>query len=321
MTRKNSIIVFVILSIILAACGGSANSADSKSITDTGVMAEFEEAAMEMPAGAPAPAVDMSMVESYESAGNDIVVEQVTQSFPQERLIIRNADLSLVVTDTDAAIATITEMAESNGGWVVNSNVYQYNEDAKTGSITVRVPSSGFTSALDAMKALAVEVISESTSGQDVTDEYVDLSLQLDNLEATADRVRNFLDETRNVEEALSVNQELSRLEGEIERIKGRIQFLSQSATYSTITVNLTPDVLSQPIEVGGWQPKGIAREAIQALLSALQGTVSFVIWLGIYVLPLGLLYGIPIWLVIRFVIRWRRRRRTGTAVSETAQS
>ncbi|MCP5095993.1 MAG: DUF4349 domain-containing protein [Chloroflexi bacterium] len=257
-------------------------------------------------------------IEAIDEERGELVAEpnesQQQEQFPQERLIIRNAELGLVVSDTDEAIFKITEMTESNGGWVVNSNVYKYNEDAKTGSITVRVPSSGFTSALEAMKGLAVEVTSESTSGQDVTDEYVDLALHLENLEATADRVRSFLDDTDDVEEALAVNVELSRLEDEIERVKGRVQFLSQSASFSTITVQLTPDVLSQPIEVGGWQPKGIAREAIEALIDGLQSIVSSLIWIGIYTLPIGLIYGIPTFFVVRFV--WRRWRRRGQAAT-----
>ncbi|MCP5098957.1 MAG: hypothetical protein GY943_25680, partial [Chloroflexi bacterium] len=96
-----------------------------------------------------------------------------------------------------------------------------------------------------------------------------------------------------------------------------RVQFLSQSASFSTITVQLTPDVLSQPIEVGGWQPKGIAREAIEALIDGLQSIVSSLIWIGIYTLPIGLIYGIPTFFVVRFV--WRRWRRRGQAATISA--
>lgn len=317
MNRQKLFIPFLLLLMALAACGGAAESA-----MDTAASAPMEPGEANF-ADAEFEVMEEAAMEQRAFDGDNagFAPAPSAQTIPTERLIIRSADLSLVVADTEEAMATITGMVEANGGWVVNSNVFQYNEDAKTGSITVRVPSSGFTSALEAMKALAVEVTSESTSGQDVTDEYVDLSLQLENLEATANRVRSFLDEARNVEEALAVNVELSRLEGEIERIKGRVQFLSESATYSTITVNLTPDVLSQPIEVAGWQPRGIAREAIEALISALQGTVSFIIWFGIYILPVGLLYGIPIWLVVRFARRWWRKRKGGTTVSETTQS
>jgi hypothetical protein len=258
---------------------------------------------MEEAAEAPAPAVDQAAFNA--------------QDIPEERLIIRTGNLDLVVEDTEAAMATIARMAEENGGWVVNSNVFQYDENAKTGDITIRVPASGFNSAIEALKGLAVEVTSESTTGQDVTEEYVDLSARLENLEATADRVRAFLDETRNVEEALAVNQELSRLEGEIEAMKGRLQYLSQSAAFSTITVRLTPDVLAQPIEVGGWRPEGVVRDAILALVNTLQVIATTLIWLAIYVLPVLLIIGIPLWLLFRLVRRQRRRRQAAAVASE----
>jgi hypothetical protein len=252
-------------------------------------------------------AADGDFAFAVEAAAEPSAANSV-QGLPQERLIIRTADLSVVVPDTDEAMATITQMVEANGGWIVSSNVYQYSDNAKTGSLTARVPTEGFNSAIDAIKGLAVRVTNESRAGQDVTEEYVDLGARLGNLEATAERVRAFLDEADDVEGALAVNQELSRLEGEIEVIKGRMQYLSQSASFSTITVNLTPDALSQPLTVGGWEPQGIAREAIKALVSTLQGVAAFLIWALIYPLPLALLFGIPLWLVVRFVRRRRRR-------------
>lgn len=226
----------------------------------------------------------------------------------QERLIIRDASLELLVSDTEAAIKTITDMVESNGGWVVNSSVYQYRADAKTGNMTVRIPSDGFNSALEAVKGLAIGVSSESISGQDVTEEFVDLDARLGNLEATADRVRAFLDDAKRVEDALNVNRELSHLEGEIEAIKGRMKFLSESAAFSTINISLTPDIVSRPIEVVGWRPASVAREAVDALLETLQGFINILIWMLVYLLPLGLLVGLPLWFGYRF---WRNRRHS----------
>ena len=325
MSRKKTISPFLFLIIFLAACGSSPDAAYSESVAAEAPAYYEEEAELAFDTD---DAISQDLGLATERLANDGIADSETsaageasQVQAQERLIIRDANLNLVVADTDAAIATITQMVEADGGWVVNSNVYQYDADSKTGNITVRVPATGFSSAIDAMKGLAIKVESESTSGQDVTDEFVDLSLQLENLEATADRVRSFLEDANNVEDALAVNVELSRLEGDIERIKGRRQFLSQSATFSTITVNLTPDVLSQPFEVIGWQPKGVAREAVETLIDALQGTAEFLIWLAIYVLPIGLLYGIPLWFIGRLVRRWWKKRKAGeeTAVSSSA--
>lgn len=314
-----SILILVALTALTAACSRAAQTVESpRDNTET----VAEEAAMEAPAAAPAFAgdgddfafdVDMALT------ANIVEGEAVLQP-GQERLIIRTADVSIVATNTDDALARISAMANENGGWVVSSNVFQASEDAKTGNITIRVPAAGFQSALDAIQALAVEVTQINTSGQDVTEEFVDLESRLANLEATADRVRAFLDETRNVEEALSVNMELSRLEGEIEVIKGRMQYLSQSAAFSTISVNITPDILAQPIEVGGWQPQGVAREAIEALVATLQNLASALIWLGIYFLPVILLIVLPILVVVWLVRRFLLRRRTQSSAVQPAE-
>lgn len=312
-----SILILVALTVLTAACSRSLGSSaeQSQGVAD---MVAVEEAAMEAPMAAPSLIGDgAEFAFDVDTASNIVEGEAVLQP-GQERLIIRTAEVSIVAADTDDALARISAMANENGGWVVSSNVFQASENAKTGNITIRVPAAGFQSALDAIRALAVEVTRINTSGQDVTEEFVDLESRLANLEATADRVRAFLDETRNVEEALSVNMELSRLEGEIEVIKGRMQYLSQSAAFSTISVNITPDILAQPIEVGGWQPQGVAREAIEALVATLQNLASALIWLGIYFLPVILLIGLPILLVIWLVRRFLRRRTRPAAVQAT---
>jgi hypothetical protein len=312
MTHKKTLFVTLILVVLLlSACGRSGEPSMAESVS--GAAADTAETFRVVSEGGDFEAAAPAGNPAFSSSN---VASNLPPAQTQERLIIRTGQLSIVVEDTEASLAEITRLVEANGGWVVSSNVFQYSGDAKTGDITVRIPAEGFSSAVDAIKALALEVTSESTSGQDVTDEFVDLSSRLSNLEATASRVRNFLDESRNVEEALAVNQELSRLEGEIEVIKGRMQYLSQSAAFSTLTINLTPDILSQPIEVGGWRPRGIALEAIRALLDTLQGLASFLIWFVIYLLPLVILLGVPAWLFVRLLVR-RRRRRQAAAVSE----
>jgi hypothetical protein len=268
-------------------------------------------------AGAPAPAL-ATMAPVAESAIVDSAANTAAQPpADQQRLIIRNADMTIVATDTEAALAQIAQMAENGGGWVVSSNVYQSSETTKSGYVQIRVPSEGFQSVLDAIAGLAVRVESLSTSGQDVTEEYVDLSSQLANLEATAARVRAFLDDTTRVEDALAVNAELSRLEGEIAVIKGRMQFLEQSSAFSSITVNVTPDELAQPIQVAGWQPSGVAKQAIETLVSALQALANLLIWFVIVALPILLLILIPFALIIWIIRRLRRRERPAPPPAE----
>jgi hypothetical protein len=310
MMIKKVFLPCLLLSIlVLAGCGAAFSESDT--------FAEPEEDGSR-PTSADAGTSFAGELEDVASVPNRAVSQIPASDLPpsanQEILFIRTGDMSIVVADTDTVLANITQMAEGAGGWVVSSSVFQYSDDAKTGDITIRIPAAGFNRAVEAIKALALEVTSESTSGQDVTEEFVDLSARLDNLEATADRVRNFLDVAKDVEEALAVNVELSRLEGEIEVTKGRMQYLQQSSAFSTLTVHLTPDVLSQPIEVGGWRPQGVARDAVEALIGTMQVLARLLIWFAIYILPLTLVIGIPLWLFGRFISRRRRRRRAAAS-------
>lgn len=224
-----------------------------------------------------------------------------------DRLIVRTANLTLVVKDPATRAAEIAATAEALGGWVVQNNTALASSQPRTtrSTVVVRVPADRFDAALDAIKLDAVEVRAENIAGEDVTEQFVDLSARLANLEATRDRVRGFLEQARTVEDALDVNRELSRLEEEIERLKGRINFLQRSADFSSITATLLADADIQPIVIGGWRPQGTARNALQALINLLQFLVDAGIWLVILVLPVLLMLAGLRWV-------WRRLSARG---------
>lgn len=259
----------------------------------------------------PSTASDMAVEEVAEAeAGAAASSDPAAQVDVQEQLIIRTGDLEIVVADTEETLDAIVQLAEDSGGWVVSSRIFQSGQ-AKSGDVTIRVPVEQFDEAINQIEEMALDVERVSTSGEDVTEEYVDLQARLRNKEATAERVRGFLEEAQDVEEALAVDDRLSRLEGEIESLRGRIQYLEQSAAFSTINVSLTPDELSQPIEVGEWRLTGVLRDAIGALVTALQGLATIAIWVAIVLLPLALLIIVPLWILFTLVRRWRRRRAT----------
>ena len=314
MTRKHLFTLFIFI-FLLAACQQEAASERQYGLDSGG--SEFFTVEEPSAENETAEDGDAAQSGSVGAATNTVptTFDQAQQPETQERLIIRTGNLDIVVEDTEAGLAEIGRLAERLGGWIVTSEIRQYSEEAKSGSITLRVPADEYDEMVGQVKEMALEVTWESTNSQDVTEEYVDLSARLGNLEATADRVRAFLDDSETVEEALAVNQELSRLEGEIEVIKGRMQYLSQSAAFSTLTVSLTPDIVSQPIEVAGWRPEGTAKNAIETLVRTLQTLADFGIVVGLYFVPLALLFGIPGYILFRVGRNWYRRRTQNTAV------
>jgi hypothetical protein len=233
----------------------------------------------------------------------------------QERIILRTATLRIVVTDTQEALSEIVGLAEEYGGWVVGSNISRVNtpsgEEAVRGSITVRVLAERLDEALEQIKSNAISIESEAVSGQDVTQQYVDLTSRLNNMQAAETQLQSILEDARRTEDVLSVYNELVRVRGEIETLQGQIQYYSESAAFSSISVELVPEALEIPIQIAGWSPEGTVRGAFLALLNVLRFLVDVAITLVVLVLPVVVLFGVPGWLVYR---KLKRRRQVVTS-------
>jgi hypothetical protein len=229
-----------------------------------------------------------------------------------ERLVIMNADISIVAMDPAEAMDTIASMAETYRGFVVSSNLRQVmgkkGTDIPYATITIRVPADRLKQALNEIELLAVEVLSKNQSGQDVTKEYTDLNSRLRNLEDTAEQLRLIMDEARKTEDVLRVYNELTRVNEEAEVIRGQINFYEESAAYSAISVTLTQFEEEEPIEpvtVEGWKPLAVLRDAAQTLVNFFQGFVNFLIYVVVVFIPILALIAAPFligWWIVRKV-------------------
>lgn len=240
--------------------------------------------------------------------GSVLVVDQAAA-----RLVIRNANLSIVIDDPEAEMNAIAALAERMGGFVVSSYLYQSTLangiEVPSASITVRVPAEKLSEALAAIEGDAKTVLSKNQTGQDVTAEYTDLQSRLRNLQDAEVLLRQIMQEASKTEDILNAFNQLNSITEQIEVLKGQIQYYEESAALSAISVELIASQAVQPITIGGWEPVGVAKDAIQALVNALQGIVDALIWLGLYVLPIALVIGLPLWFVGRGLIRWANKR------------
>ncbi len=240
-------------------------------------------------------------------------------AFPRQ-MVIKNADIRLLVKDTERAQEGVTQIVADVRGYTLSSRVwYQPYIDTnyKWAALTIGVPADQFENAMRRLRSLGVRVLDETASGEDVTNQYVDLQSQLTNLEATRDRIRTFLDQAKTVDEALRVNQQLSEVEGQIEQIKGQMNYLSNRAAFSTITINLepelpkivaTPTVAPTPTPIaalGPWDAGATTQRATYALVGAYRLFASFFIWLFLVILPV---FGPPA--VLGWLVWWLMRRR-----------
>lgn len=291
MFARTTTLSMLVLSLALAACAPSVSPMSPADIAPSGGSGLAPDMA------APLPPVAQSIAREEGAAG----------SAQAERLVIQTVNLALVVSDPAATTRTVSQLAQDLGGFVVSSNSYQTTigtgQSTTRATMSLRVPADKLEEALSRLRGLAVTVQSESRSGEDVTAQYTDLASQLKNLEAAEAQLQKIMEGADKTEDVLNVYQQLVNVRGQIEQIKGQMTYYREAAALSLINLELIPDALSQPIEVGGWKPEGVAREAIEALITTLQSLASLGIWLGIYVLPLFVLGALLLW-VVRLALR-----------------
>ena len=194
--------------------------------------------------GFPASTTTASMIKPTMTPTTAHAPAVQSTNLPAERLVIRTANMVLVVEDVNAALQQITGLATANGGYVINSNLME-DKNRLYASIYFRVDAAMFNDTLQALRNLAVDIRHESTNGQDVTEEYVDLDAQLRNLQASESQLLVLMDKAGSVEEILKVQQQLTSTRGQIEQLEGRMQYLKQSAALSSISVSLEQSKLA----------------------------------------------------------------------------
>jgi hypothetical protein len=242
---------------------------------------------------------------------------QEAQQPSQTRVILKSASLRLVVDAAESSLASIVSMAEEMGGWVVTSSTNMVTTPAgqqvAQGSITIRVPSDKLDQALTQIKSGAGKVEYENISGQDVTQDYVDLTSRLTNLEAAETQLRSIMEDARRTEDVLTVYTQLVSTRGEIERIRGQLQYYEEASAYSSISVDLIPTAIETPIQIAGWSPGRTVENALASLVNILQGAADLLITVVVLVIPLALVVLLPLWF-IRRSLRRRAARATNPA-------
>jgi Domain of unknown function (DUF4349) len=99
------------------------------------------------------------------------------------RKIIKDGQMNLLVKDTDRAIDQVTGIAVDSGGYVLSSQTAT-QDGFKSATVKMGVPVDQFENVMRQLRSIAFQVTNETSSGQDVSDEYVDQQSRLTNLEA-----------------------------------------------------------------------------------------------------------------------------------------
>jgi hypothetical protein len=165
----------------------------------------------------------------------------------QERLIVRNVAMTIVVPEVSSALDDVAAAAVERGGWIVST----FRTADHTALISFRIPAEQLDETVRYLRDLATDVESETSTSRDVTEEFVDISARITNLEATEVQLRALLEREGDIEQILAVQQELTAVRGEIERFTGRKRLLEETAAFSLVTVTLEAEPSEITVDAG----------------------------------------------------------------------
>jgi len=292
MIRKQLIFLSLVV-LLLASCAG-------KSSIGYAPDAMYESAAPMARGVADSYAGDVDK-SAYANDGLQIQESQV-------RMVIKNASLSIVVEEPGVSIEAISKLASDLGGFVVSSNLYRTQTanglEVPQANITIRVPADTLDQALAEIKSGAGQILNENVSGQDITQEYTDLESRLRNLERAEEQLTEIMEQAWETEDVLVVYNRLVEVQEQIELIKGQMKYYEQSAALSAISINIQANEAVQPLKIGNWQPVGVAKRALQALINTLKFLADMLIWIVLYILPVVLILFFP----MRWLWRWLKK-------------
>jgi hypothetical protein len=135
-------------------------------------------------------------------------------------------------------VHAVRDVAQRFGGYPTRSTTS--GSKIHDAMMTIRVPARSFNDALNALEAVAhVHVSAESVTGQDVSQEFVDLRARLVNLEAQEKVLLRLMDQAQTIADSIRVENYLQNVEFQIEDVQGRIFYLQNRTSMSTITIAL----------------------------------------------------------------------------------
>ena len=256
---------FIIVALFLALAGCSSSEKQESQANDSAKTVESGSTGI----------ADKSEVQ------NDRAGENKKLSVPA-KMVIYQAELHLKVKNFDQTVQKIEKKAAQYGGYIAESNVTREGKEQISGMITIRIPQKNFQQFLTETEGEAAEVLQRNITGEDVTEEYVDLKSRLKSKRVVEDRLLTFMKNASKTEDLLRISNDLAAVQEEIETIEGKMKYLEKQTSYSTVTITLyenkvvVPDIDKDKLNT--WEKtKQQFMKSTNLLLAGISGLVVFI--------------------------------------------
>ena len=248
--RLKNLTVISFLVVLLSAC--------SDSTTDSAIGMGGGDTSMSMP----------SMDKSLSTGEQFSTVASPT--------VIRTGDLSIATNEVESTVSKVEEIVKSASGRIETSSYYQ-GMDGFNGSafILARIPEDKLDEVISKVSELG-EQISLNINSSDVTLQTIDIKAKIAALTESRDRLQTLLDEATSVSDLIAAEDALSARQSELESYQDQLDYLSEQAAESTLSIQILDDATSLTSGLQGFKATMI--KAAQNFLQAFEKAFVFVI-------------------------------------------
>lgn len=240
-----------------------------------------------------------------ESKSTEDIAEQEGTEASSERMIIHKAIISTNVKNLTNAQNNIEHKVKKYGGYIVESNVHRLDDQTSSGNMIVRIPEKHFATFLSDAEEIASKVLERNVTGQDVTEQYVDLTSRIKSKRVVEERLLEFMKKAEKTEDLLKISSDLASVQEEIEVLVGRIKFLENQTSFSTIELTMyenrviIPEIENKDLNTWDKTKKQFVTST-NALLSAGSGIIVFLVGNLPVLLFLAVIGGAVYWFIKR---------------------
>jgi len=221
------------------------------------------------------------------------------------RLVIKRASLSIIVNEYNAAFERVKAIINQHGGFIVSTNVNEQESRAKSGDVEIRVPSAQFDTTMSLIKSIADRAENESVRGNDITEEFYDLTARLSSKQKVEQRFLEILKSARSTKDILEIEKSLADVREEIETLQGRKRFLADQVDLSTISLKIREHRYDYSVDTESFVSKIVI--GFRHGLSGIGDVLGFLITVAIAGLPIWILLFVLVYFSVVFYKRYKK--------------
>lgn len=270
---------------------------------------------------APAPAVEAEPKAADAADLSDVsdgvnlntlasTAREVQEEAPIRDAVIRTGTVSMRSAQVATARAQVQEILDGERGEVSAEKATADTDGELTHvRLVARVPAARFTATMQALEKVGTN-LSSRVNAKDVTTEVIDVQARVRAQEKSLTRIEALLASAANLDQVIAIEGQLARRQADLDSLKSRLAWLKDRTSLSTITVNLSLEQKEEtkPAEKdddgflgglnGGW-------DALKSVTSAVATAVGAATPFA----AVGLVIGVPLWLLVRNSRRSRRQQ------------